>query len=225
MGTRIRLALIVIGCLLVFIGFREFRVSGGTTAKPAAVDLAALERDEATDNNHVQIGEHVAVYGTAVYEYEESRFAAGEPGPDTKVNHCYYPIISPEHPFIEALNKLVEEHGGLDNLPDEVSFPEIADFAVLVKTRRFKTVGAIPGGLADEASVQGLVINRIASLGDEEEKLVKESFPSINLETVLILEEGRKPASLGKSLGMLFGGLALAVLGLGLFIAGRLTRA
>ncbi|MFH1268414.1 MAG: hypothetical protein ABIK89_22055 [Planctomycetota bacterium] len=65
------------------------------------------------------------------------------------------------------------------------------------------------------------MVNRIQSLDGEEERLVKESFPTIDLDKVLLVVEGRKPASLAKSLGMSLGGVFLALLGLGLLLAGR----
>jgi hypothetical protein len=69
-------------------------------------------------------------------------------------------------------------------------------------------------------SVKGLVINRIDSLDSEEEKLIKENFPSLDIDKVLILEQDRTPASLFKSMGMMAGGMLLALVGVGLFFVG-----
>ncbi|HUT10336.1 MAG TPA: hypothetical protein VMY42_07565 [Thermoguttaceae bacterium] len=204
---RFLMVLIVGGGALVFFGGREYLVSSGASSDPVEVDLAKLEAGETPENNHVKIGEHVSLYPASVYEYQQSKYASGEPGPDTTVTHSYYPILSMEHPFIQ---KLVETEG--EDVPD------ITDFAVLVKTKRFKTIRAIPDEMNTCASVQGLVINRIDSLDSEEKKLIKESFPLVKLDNVLILEEGRKPASLLLSLGMIFGGVALVVAGIGAFV-------
>jgi hypothetical protein len=221
MAFRLKLALIVIGGVLVFIGGREWFVSRGATAEPAAVDLAALERGETPGNNHMRIGRHVALYPEAIFKSEVPESQVGPPGPGAKVNYCYYPIISHEHPFIQAVAKLVANEGGPENVADRPALPGINNFAVLVKTKRFKTVGAIPDDPGNETAVQGLAINRIESLEDEAEKLIKQSFPTVDLEKVIILEDGRKPASFAGSWGMMLGGLALAALGVGLFFAGR----
>jgi len=218
---RLKLALVVIGGVMVFFGVQEMRVSSGTTADPAEVDLAELERERTLENNHIKVGDHVALYSVSLYQYEATEFATGEPGPGTKVTHCYYPIISLEHPFIAGLARLDAEYGGLENVPDSVRGPDITDFALLVKSKRFKTVGSIPDEFKDESSVQGLVINRIASLDSEEKKLIKDSFPAVDLDNVLILQEGRKPASAAKWMGLTFGGGLLAMIGVALFFVGR----
>jgi hypothetical protein len=92
---------------------------------------------------------------------------------------------------------------------------------VIVKTHKFKTIGAIPDGLDMEDSVQVLVINRIDSLGQEERELVLENSPGVNLDKVWIVEEGRRPASLAKSGGMTFGGVLLAAPGVDWMFSGR----
>ncbi len=68
---------------------------------------------------------------------------------------------------------------------------------------------------------QNLVINQIDSLDSEEEDLVKQNFAKADLDKVLILEEGREPASLFKSLGMVFGGIVLTLGGAAWMFLGR----
>ena len=197
---RIKLAMIIGGGFLAFMGYEQFKVSSGTTVEPVSVSLADLEAGKIPDNTHLNIGEHIALHGAAVYEYEQAEHQSGDPGPNAKVNHCYYPIFSTEHPLFAA----EEETAGDD------------DFAVLVKTQVFKTVGSIPDDFATVGSVKGLVINSIASLDAEETNLVKQSFPGVNLDKVLILEQNREPASIAKSGGMMGGGVLLSLVGLGL---------
>ena len=91
--SRFTLVMVIIGGLVAFLGIREFWVSSGASTDPTEIDLAALERGEATENNHLKIGEHIALYPATVYECKVSKFDTGEPGPNAKVNHCYYPII------------------------------------------------------------------------------------------------------------------------------------
>jgi hypothetical protein len=205
---RIKLIIAVLGGIIVFWGAQEFRVSQGTSAEPVAADLAALESGQEPPNPHMQLGAHLALYPELVYEVTQSKYASGVPGPTAKVNHCYYPIISPDHPVVRS---------GDPNA-------RLNQFAVLVRSKRFKTIADIPDESRQEASISGLVVNRIQSLDKEERKLILESFPSLDLDKVLLLEDGRRPASLAKSGGMIGGGLLLGLIGVAWMFLGTGSR-
>lgn len=208
---RIKLAAVIGGLVLAFFGLQEFRVSHGSSREATAVNLADIERGTPPSNNHVQIGEHFAIYGGSVYQYSQSKYDHSAPGNSTKVTYCYYPIISAEHPFIKAVTS------GEDD-------PDFSNISVLVKSKRFKTIGAIPDGIVEETSLQGLVVNRIESLDREERNLLRENFPQVDFEKVLIVEDGRKPASLFKSAGLVGGGGLLSLFGVALFFLGGGSR-
>ncbi len=208
---RIKIAMVVGGAVLAFFGFQEFRVSSGTSSEPLAVNLAQLEAGDVPSNPHLAIGSHYALYGGCIYEFEQSKYGSGQPSPSSKVTMCYYPIVSQEHPLIQAI-------------ADESEDFDFKNLAVVVKTKRYKTFGALPDDLiAQESSVQGLLINRIDSLDAEEKKLLRESFPSVDVDKVMILQEGRKPSSIFLSLGMMLGGMVLSLLGIGSFFIGSAT--
>ena len=217
---RLKIAAIVGGAMLAFFGIQEYLVSMGTSVEPVDVNLANIEDGLAGENKHLRIGEHTAVYGGCVYQYRMGKYESGDPKPSTPVKYTYYPIISDQHAFYDRLGELADQYGSLDNIPDS-EWPTIDDFSVLVKTHRFKTIASIPEGFGAEDTVQGLVINMIGGLDSEEKGLLRETFPTADLDKVLIVEDGRKPASLGKSLGMTAGGGILALLGVGGFILGR----
>ena len=197
--------------MLAWFGIQEFRLSSGTSVEPASVSLAELESGTEPGNGHVLIGEHVADFAGCVYEYKEK---------NNKVTHAYYPVISQEHAFFEELNELYEKYPNIDDAP-ESEYPGIDDFRVLVKTKRFKTIQSIPEGLQPMDSLQGLVINLVESVSGEEKKLIKSSFPKLNFEKVLIVEDNRKPLSTTVSMGMIGGGGLLTLLGIGSFFMGR----
>ncbi|MEN6498236.1 MAG: hypothetical protein ABFD16_28380 [Thermoguttaceae bacterium] len=176
-----------------------------------------LKRAISPPNNFVRLNDAVALYPMTVYSYKKSKYNNAPPTATTSVNYSFHPVISKSHPFIASLAALAEKHGGLPNIPDTEKVPEIKSFAVLVKTHRFKTIGEIPDGARAEPSIQGMVVNQISSLGSVEAKLVKQSFPGIDLTKVQILEEGRQPASLFKSLGLVFGSVGLAGLAVAWF--------
>jgi hypothetical protein len=208
---RLKIALLFGGIMLAYFGVQEARVSSGTTMDPAKVELAELENGTTPTNGHVLFGGHVADYAGCVYEYEEGT---------NKVTHTYYPIISDDHPFFEQLGQLYQKYPNIDDAP-EAEFPQIDNFRVLVKTKRFKTQSAIPDGLGDEEKLQGLVINLVESISGEEKKMLQGSFPALNFDNVLIVQEGRKPSSQMVSMGMIGGGGLLSLLGIGSFFMGR----
>ncbi len=218
--SRLKLVLLVGGVMLAWFGVQELRVSRGTTDEPLDVALADVEQGKVPENNHWRLGEHFALYNACVYEYEQSRGAVGEPNAMARVNYCYYPVVSNEHPLIQKLAELVSQYGDLDQAPQD-EIPPLNGFAVVVKTKQFSTIGSIPSEWDKVAATEGLVINTIGSLKSDEAKMFKESFPQLNTDKLVILEAGRKPASLAKSGGMIGGGLAVSLAGLAWMIAGR----
>lgn len=207
---RINLGLIIGGVVLAFYGVQEYRVSMGTSTAPESVSLQFVEMGQVPENNHVLFGEHVADYDGTVYEYEEGT---------GRVTHAYYPIVSESHPFFAELSSLEARYPDVNDAPDE-EWPMIDNFKVLVKTKRFKTEDSIPDGMYWEDEVQGMVINLVESMDREEKKLIKEAYPELNMEQLLIVEDGRKPTSSVQSLGMVGGGGILSLLGLSLFFFG-----
>ena len=224
MLTRIKLVLLFGGGVLSFLGFQEYQLSRGTSVEPEKVELAELESSGIPENPHLELGPHWAIYAASVYEYRQGRFETGEPDDSAKVTHTYYPVISDEHPFIQAIAALEERYGNLAEAP-EAEFPELeGGIAVLVKTQAFKTIGAIPDGFDRADGVRGMVINRIDGLDAEERKLVAESFPNLDFDKLAILEQDRSPAAAGTSLSMMGGGVLLSLLGLGWMAQGFLKR-
>ena len=217
---RLKVAVIIGGIFMLVYGFQEYRVSSGTTGEPNQVDLAQIESGQIPENNHLAIGRHSAIYPAVVYAYRQSKYDSSEPTGSTSVDYCYYPIISDSHPFVLGLADLQKKYGNLQAVPDS-EFPEVGGFGVLVKTKRFKTIGAIPDDWKDESGVTGLVINRISSLDGDEEKLLLENFPNMDLDKVLILQEGRKPSSILAALGLVLGGLVVSGAGGAWMFVGR----
>ncbi|MEO0794408.1 MAG: hypothetical protein AAFX93_04575 [Verrucomicrobiota bacterium] len=214
---RLKIILIAVGGVLAFLGFEEFQVSQKTSDTASDVELLAIEKSQELENNYIRVGKHWAIYPGSIYEYQADKNETGEPSNSAKVNYTYYPIISNDHPYNVAIDGLIAKYGDPSLIP-EGEYPTFGQFFVLVKSKKFKTIGAIPDIWGDEESVQGLVVNRINELDNEELGLLKQSFPLVDMNKVLILEEGREPSSAGKSIGMMAGGVVLALFGLFLMI-------
>ena len=207
---RIKLLLIIGGGALAYFGFQEFKVSKGSTAEPVNIELAEIETGSAdTSNAHMLIGKHYPAFFELIYW--------GEEGTD-KIDYVYYPVLSETHPFVVEINKLFEKYP--EEIPED-EIPEVGNFSVLVKSKRYKTLNEIPDGFEPVQLIQGLAINTISSLKKDEEDLMRQSFPKFDPDTVLVLEENREPAGAGKKFGMMGGGVVLALFGVFLMFAGR----
>ncbi|MEQ8791039.1 MAG: hypothetical protein RIC55_32555 [Pirellulaceae bacterium] len=216
--TRIKLLMVIGGGVLAWFGFQELLLNSGSSSEAVVVDLAKLESGEPLGDNHVKFGEHLALYPECIYSYSTSSEYEAET-PSTKVDYCYYPVISKSHPSHDDISAFRSKFGELSEV-SLAEYPSLEPFALLVKTRRFRTVGDLPFDFATEPHLQGMVVNQVTSLANDERELLKESFPSMDFEKVVILEDGRAPSAL-KSYGMTFGGVLLTLVGIASFFIGR----
>jgi hypothetical protein len=211
LATSFLLALV--GFCLCGYGWTEQKVGAKATADPVDADLAQLEADagKPLDNYHLKIGPHYACYYSTVYSYKVKKGAPRNTEAATKLDYAFYPIVSKSNPDLKELDKLKEKYGDLSKAPeDEMPLP--TRFVVLVKTKRFKTVGDLPdAAITDENSLQGLVTNEIDHLTADEKKLIKEEFPTIDFSKVLIVEADRKPYSTTTTFVFMMVGFGLVV--------------
>lgn len=186
--ARLGLFAIVIGGVLGFAGYAEWRVSKGASVEPEEVSLEQLIRRGPEGNAHVRVRDF-NVGDNIVYEEQSGSW--------TKVYVPAFPLepgeVIPEAPPTGPVSALFKSTKAKNE--DEL----LREFA------------AIP--------VQGLVTNRIESLGSEETKLLTESYPGTDFDKCLIVQIGRKPASQAKVAGFLGGGTALIVVGILLMVA------
>ena len=192
--------LFILSPCCVFYGCREWQVSHDVSAEPVQADLAKLEQGEEPPDNHVLLGPHVACYYSSVFVYMTDRDRPKDAEPDTTVSAYYYPIVSESDANVQEISRLLKEYGTLDDVPEDVPNPPIEDFRVLVKTDRFDDVQSLPTTAVErQSSLQGLVINRIDHLDYDTKKYIRDSFPTIDFESILIVEEGRRPSSMSRS--------------------------
>ena len=183
------------GGLAIHEGYKELTVASGSTSEPLDVRLSELEAGVVPENKHLRIGEHWKVFGGAVYQYKQGSHRYGEPEASDEVVYLYYPIVS--------------------TASKEVQGDTIRGFSVIVRTRRYETVGAIPPDDVKFAkSVRGLVLNEIERLDAEERQLLRESFTGVNFERLILLQEGRTPTPMWKNVGIIAGGAVAILLGL-----------
>ena len=214
---RFGLVLLVIGIVLACLGFGNLYLSMQCSSEPVPHELSKLEAGEEVSNPHVAINEHLALYGDLVYYCTlPSGRDEDDVRPTDKIDYSYYGIISPEHPFVVQMNELMAAGPDL-NIMGEAELPTVSNCAVLVKTKRFKTIGDLMqlDIISQEETLTGVVIGNANSLKKDERELILQSFPNIDMENTIVIEDGRCP-TIAKDLGMAFGGVALAFVGLGI---------
>lgn len=215
---RVRIIAIAAGAAFGWLGVQEFRLSLNATPEPAEVDLATLESGQRAPQNHLRLGPHLALYNGSVYSIS----GRDKDKPNPAVRYAIYAVVSESHPYGKLLKQIMAPPADAkEPLVLEAPSLDLDKVAVLVKTKRFKSVAELPQAPAAEAAVQGLAINQIQSLSDEESRLVREVVPGIDLEQVVLLEEGRRPKSHLQSLGIASGGAFFLLLGLWSFLMER----
>jgi hypothetical protein len=205
--------------------------AGGPPPRPTQVDLARLEAGELPDNDYVEIGPHLACYAGAVFTYE-----AKEPGrhrlpDDTVVVQTLYPIVSTANPDVKELEALRQRFGDADDVPDDVPTPFPVRFTVLVRTNRFRTVGAVPKDFVrSETKIRGVVSTKFPRFQRDEQGLLQERFPLVDFRKVIVLDLSRKPPPPGPTESVpVAAGLAAAgvgfvgLIGIGIWGLFRLT--
>ena len=221
MGFRILLFILaffgLIGLALVVMGIVDYADSRTASVAPAYVELADLEKDPSVTNNHVCIGPHEACYYAGVYDYTKKKYSLPKAEGSITVDAYYYPIVSTSNPAMQKIRELEKTYGSVRNIPESETRELPAQFAVVVKTKRFKKVREIPSAsYVTEKQVQGLFVTWSGGLGSEERNLLKESFPNMNFKNVLVLEEGKAPSSAASCIARVGVGAAVLLLCLGI---------
>jgi hypothetical protein len=96
--------------------------------------------------------------------------------------------------------------------------PQPSDVRVIVKLNDAKSEGDV-SAFNRRAKLTGVVINRIEGLGDEAKKILRESYPAVDLGRCWIFHEGRTPTSGMTIFAMLAGAFVTAVICVWPFLA------
>jgi hypothetical protein len=186
---RIGLLLAVVGGVLGFIGYQEYQVSVGASEEPEEIALADLVARGPDGNPHVKIKDFVCGLNL-VYEEKGGKWQS-----------VYIPTFPAEGGIVPKLQ-----------LPPSGPVP------LIIKSSKAKNQDQADE-LTRESSIQGMVVNKIQSLGSKEKQLLIEHYPGTDFDKCLILQHDRTPGSKVKVGGFLGGGVLLLGLGVVLLVA------
>ncbi len=203
---RLKIAMIVIGGVIGFLGFQEWQLR--TVAKDQAQSITAsqLAARGPGNNAHIILTDFFPSPGACVYESKR------QGGPWTKV---WVPIVAMDSSYVQEL--LRKFPNGNVNGP----VPTPTDVRIILKTTKAKDEHELASLFEREGQLHGMVINKIESLGSDEKRLLSESYPGIDISRCYIVDHDRSPAGTGKVLGLLGGGGFLVLGGVAWLVAGR----
>jgi len=201
---------VVLGGVLAFYGFNEYRLGNVAKAEPRTVKLADLITNGPGDNAHVIITDYLPDENI-VFTYRKSKFEITD-GSNKPWNEAYMPL----HP-----NQGGAGGPGMPGMPGMQ--PTTGPVRFILKTTTAKNKGELDS-IIRAGRIQGVIINSIASLGSEVSKLLRESYPTADLNSVLILEANRKPSPPTFGLALAALGAVLVLIGGGLGVIGLVFR-
>lgn len=190
--------------MLAYNGWQELTLSRHAKDEPVEVSAADLEAGKIPDNCHVVVKDAIALYPSTVYHYKKSKFSIKKPDGSTRVTDALYPVISKNHPFVQMMQNATATDKQLDDA--------LSSVGVIVKTKSFGTVGEIPEKMSAGVTLQGLILNHIEKVDSKDANLLRSSFPKLDPDKVVILEEGRKPKGMLYAVGMMAGGVIFSIL-------------
>jgi hypothetical protein len=186
-----RILLLVFGGILIYMGYGEWQLAQSASATPEEISLKALLERGAEGNPNVMLTNFV-MGQNIVFSSRKERW--------TKV---WVPIVP-----IEDLKAEDGKAKQVESIRALLCSTNVHD-AQELETR------------LNKPSLQGLVINKVASVGSKEADLLKSSYPQFDVERCLIIQEGRTPADAMKMLLYFGGGGALIVVSLVMFVVAR----
>ncbi len=198
--TRFKLALIIVGGVLVFFGIQEMRLSSGCKAEPKKLTCAELSANGPGDNSHIQLTDFVLP--ESVFVYNESSKGGGW-------TCIWIPAVPLDGDYVKEYQKAMEAGG---------QPPAPTGLKVIVKSKGVRTEKDLEA-LAKKDMIQGVVINKVEAVSGEEKKILVQNYPGSNIDTCWILEVGRTPSGMGKLAGFFGGGIVCAGLGVVLMLA------
>jgi hypothetical protein len=199
LGWAIRLGIIslVLGLGLGYATYVEYNLGAYATKEPEEMRLQDLIARGPGGNPHLLLTDY-ELCDNLVYE---SRGAANSPW-----TGVWVPIVP---------------RGAADRVPGQRLAPQQVQ-AILFTTRA--SDGADLERRCAGPRLQGLVTNRIMSLGSKERKLLAESYPGTDFSRCIIFQEGRRPSSL-TTVFLMGGGVALCLAaGAGLIAGGAFAN-
>jgi hypothetical protein len=204
-GAWVMVILACIGVAFIVMGNTENVLSGKAKEQARTVTLSDLIATGPGDNAHVIVTD-LTPASNFVYT---ARIKAGESAAGKPWNAVYVPLL----PLTPDLRGRVERG---ENVWPQMNASSIR---VLMMSKKAKTQADLQR-LFSAGHIQGTIINSISKLEPEAEKVLRQNYPTTDFTKVLILEEGRKPASKAWGVFLVLVGVGSLFVAASLFLVG-----
>lgn len=178
------LVLLVVGGLLLWIGYRELRLGALAKSTPQTLSLEQLANNGPGDNIYLDLTDVHMLLEQAVIKTERRNF-----GPE-RWTYAWIPAVS------------ASSFGALQ--PSSVK--------VIVGTKQCYDDAKL-GAFSMQSTLRGIIVNETDKLNSEERKLLSEGLPGIDFSTCYIFREGQGPGNLMATSLLLAGGSITFILG------------
>ncbi len=186
---RLALVLLVMGGVLLMGGINELRLTNASSRKPETISLKGLAERGPQGNPNIILTD----FRLCNKFVQTTRTNWGQKA--ERWESVWVPIV----PQDEGLLGLFGADAAGRNIQAIIFSKHVGSKAELARL-------AVP-------QLRGMVINAISSLGADQLKLLQKSYPGIDFQRCLIIEEGHKPASAALLSFYLGGGGVLALIG------------
>jgi hypothetical protein len=205
---RMRLILIGlgIGAALLTWGVKEVRLAAAAAASPQRITCRELAEAGPGVNAHVILTDFVVAKNGAYYKSNKDQ---------ADWTTIWLPLLprgggaaaTAAKPSIGVtLASQISTHASSAN----------GGIQILLKSNHIHNQGELTP-LYYQRELEGMVVNCVDSVGSKEMDVLRIQYPNTDFSKCWILEEGRKPATLGMRIGLLSGGGACMLFALALF--------
>ena len=194
---KLVMLLIIGGAMLAWHGYQEYELGQRMSPEAKVLTYGELASTGPGDNAHVKLTGHLLCPNGFVYQRRDAH------GPWSTV---YIPAVSANGRFADDLRQAILLYGtrAIDNLPRP------SGVRVIVKSAHVQNADQLDA-LASKASIEGVVVNTVESLGSKETALMAKMYPGTDLSKCWILEEGRQPTSPVAAMGFMGGGALMFI--------------
>ena len=201
-GLRLKLVPLILGAVLFFVGWQEWRLGTKAKTQPQTISATDLGARRPGSNAHIILTNFAPSDGAYVYMGQKG----GGGAVVGRWQKAWVPAVAQGMPIF----------GGPMGMPGG---PVVGgDIRIIIKTTKAGDENELRN-IVNQPTLQGLVVNEVERMSGQEKQLLTDSYPGVDFNRCWIVEVGRQPAGVSKVLLFMGGGGMMALAGAALMAA------